>query len=227
MSEPKSQPDYATLRVTYNQDVLEVADLAPAPLEQFETWFHAAVAAGIPEPNAMVVATASAAGQPSARHVLLKDADWRGFVFYTNYNSRKGREIAENPQVSLVFPWFAMYRQVVVVGRAERVSRAESLEYFKSRPHDSRIGALASHQSEVLPERTELEDRWQRLAEQYPIGTEVPLPDNWGGFLVVPESIEFWAGRRSRLHDRLRYRHRGGAVDLTVPGQWEIERLSP
>lgn len=227
MAEQTPAPGYADLRVTYNQEVLEISDLQPSPLAQFESWFHEALAAEIPEPNAMVVATVSATGQPSARHVLLKAADQRGFVFYTNYQSRKGREIAENPQVSLVFPWFAMFRQVVVIGRAERVSRAESLEYFRSRPHDSQIGAIASRQSSLLPERIELEQRWADLAERYPEGSEVPLPDDWGGYVVAPESVEFWAGRRSRLHDRLRYCHLGGPVDMSAASQWQIERLSP
>lgn len=217
---------YGELRVNYDGETLDIPDVSPAPLEQFERWFADVVAANLPEPNAMVVATATIEAQPSARHVLLKQADARGFVFYTNYDSRKGREIEQNPQASLVFPWFAMYRQVVVVGRVEKVSREESAEYFATRPHGSRIGASVSHQSHVLQSREELDARWQALAEQYP--NDVPLPDNWGGYVVIPQSVEFWAGRRSRLHDRIQYVHHGvGAVSMADASQWNIQRLSP
>jgi len=222
----QSQP-YAGLRVNYEHDVLELADLAPNPLTQFEHWFADAVAASIPEPNAMVVATADATGQPSARNVLLKQADDRGFVFYTNYESRKGRELAQNPRASLVFPWFAMYRQIVVVGSVVKVSREESAEYFAQRPHGSRIGAIASAQSSELESRTDLENRWAALTEQYPEGSHVPIPDQWGGYLVIPESVEFWAGRRSRLHDRFEYVHSGDSVSLSTDSQWRLRRLSP
>ena len=149
---------YGEFRVNYEGETLEIADVTPAPLPQFQRWFADVVAADLPEPNAMVVASASLDGQPSARHVLLKQADERGFVFYTNYDSRKGRELTSNPKASLVFPWFAMYRQVSVVGRVERVSRQESAEYFATRPHGSRIGALASHQSSELEDRHALEN---------------------------------------------------------------------
>ncbi len=217
---------YGELRVNYEGETLDIADVCPAPLAQFESWFEDVLAAKLPEPNAMVIATATKVGQPSARHVLLKQADARGFVFYTNYDSRKGRELQENPKASLVFPWFAMYRQVVVIGRVEKVSREESAEYFATRPHGSRIGASVSHQSEELASREELDARWQSLAERYP--DEVPLPDSWGGFVVIPESIEFWAGRRSRLHDRIQYVHGGGVnVSMTDATQWTIRRLSP
>ena len=217
---------YGELRVNYEGETLDIADVFPAPLAQFEAWFEDVLAAKLPEPNAMVIATATKVGQPSARHVLLKQADARGFVFYTNYDSRKGRELQENPKASLVFPWFAMYRQVVVIGRVEKVSREESAEYFATRPHGSRIGASVSQQSEVLESRDELDARWQSLAEKYP--NEVPLPDSWGGFVVIPESIEFWAGRRSRLHDRIQYVHGGGtSVSMTDATQWTIRRLSP
>jgi pyridoxamine 5'-phosphate oxidase len=217
---------YGELRVNYDGETLDISDVSPAPLTQFERWFDDVLAAKLPEPNAMVVATATIDGQPSARHVLLKQADARGFVFYSNYDSRKGQELAANPKASLVFPWFAMYRQVVVLGRVEKVSREESAEYFATRPHGSRIGASVSHQSEVLKSRDELDARWQALAEQHP--DDVPLPDSWGGFVVIPESIEFWAGRRSRLHDRIQYVHDGSAnVSMTDSSQWSIQRLSP
>lgn len=225
--EPDS-PMYADMRVTYNQDPLDASDLSPAPLAQFEKWFAEVVAAKLPEPNAMVVATVDAVGQPSARHVLLKQADARGFVFYTNYESQKGQAISVNPLVSLVFPWFAIYKQVTVQGRAVKVSREEAEQYFRSRPHGSQIGALASHQSSELADRAELESRWEALATKYPEGTEVPLPDYWGGYLVIPSRIEFWAGRRSRLHDRWEYVHSGvGETSLQAAEQWRLRRLSP
>lgn len=225
------EPDarlYADMRVTYNQHPIDPADMNPAPLLQFEAWFQEVVVEKLPEPNAMVVATADASGRPSARHVLLKQADARGFVFYTNYDSRKGQDLAVNPQASLVFPWFQIHKQVVVVGRVEKVSREETLQYFRSRPHGSQIGALVSHQSTELTSREDLEIRWAELAEKYPEGNEVPLPEHWGGFLVIPETIEFWAGRRSRLHDRLQYQFVGtGDVSLTAAADWKIRRLSP
>jgi len=225
MTEPTP---YADLRVTYNRETLDVADLAPDPLTQFERWFAEALEAEIPEPNAMVIATADPSGQPSARNVLLKEADDRGFVFYTNYESRKGRELAANPRTSLVFPWFAMFRQIVVVGTVEKVSREVSAEYFNQRPHDSRIGAIVSAQSEVLQTREELEIRWAELAAQYPEGTEVPLPEHWGGYLVRPHTVEFWAGRRSRLHDRMQFVHNGDSqLSMRNPDQWSVRRLSP
>ena len=195
----------ADLRVSYESGSLDESAMAPTPLQQFQAWLADAIAAGMPEANAMVVATAAVDGQPSARTVLLKQADARGFVFYTNYGSRKGRELAENPHASCVFPWYAMQRQVVVVGSVERVPFDETAEYFRSRPHGSQLGAHASRQSEVIDGRADLEDRYAQLQEQYPEGTQVPVPDFWGGWLVRPVSIEFWQGRVSRLHDRLQY----------------------
>lgn len=216
----------ADLRVTYDAGVLDEDHLAVTPLAQFRTWFADALDAGLPEPNAMVVATVSAEGQPSARTVLLKDADSRGFVFYTNYGSRKSRDLAGQPGASCVFPWFAMHRQVVVVGRAERIPREEAAAYFASRPHGSRLGAWASRQSTVLDGRAGIEGEYARLQERYPEGSDVPLPEFWGGWLVRPESVEFWQGRESRLHDRLRYRGAVGAA-LDDPSAWTVERLSP
>lgn len=216
----------ADLRVSYDAGVLVEQDLLPTPLEQFRAWFDDAVGVGLPEPNAMIVATASAEGQPSARTVLLKDVDPRGFVFYTNYGSRKSQELDANPGASCVFPWFAMHRQVVVVGRAERIPRDEAAEYFASRPHGSRLGAWSSRQSTVLDGREALDRTYADLREQYPEGSEVPLPEFWGGWLVRPESVEFWQGRESRLHDRLRFRGDAGAA-LDDPAAWTVERLSP
>jgi pyridoxamine 5'-phosphate oxidase len=225
--EPDS-PTYSEMRVTYNQHPIELEDLNPAPLLQFEAWFAEVVSAKLPEPNAMVVATADSSGSPSARHVLLKDADARGFIFYSNYESRKGTDILANPNAALAFPWFQIYKQVTVRGQVQRVSREESLAYFRSRPHGSQIGALVSHQSTELTTRQELERRWEALAQEYPEGSEVPLPDHWGGYLVIPNSIEFWAGRRSRLHDRFEYKFVGdGTVSTLDASQWQIRRLSP
>jgi pyridoxamine 5'-phosphate oxidase len=218
----------ADLRVSYDAGVLDESHLHPTPLQQFGAWFDHAVAVQLPEPNAMIVATADPGGQPSARTVLLKDADARGFVFYTNLGSRKSRELAVNPRASCVFPWFAMHRQIVVVGRVEEIDRGEAGEYFASRPHGSRLGAWASRQSSVIDGRAGIEQHYADLQEQYPEGADVPLPDFWGGWLVRPESVEFWQGRESRLHDRLRFRAVDGATgDLDDPAAWQIERLSP
>lgn len=218
----------ADLRVSYDAGVLDESHLRGTPLAQFDTWFGDAVAVGLPEPNAMIVATAGPDGQPSARTVLLKEADARGFVFYTNLGSRKSRELAANPQASCVFPWFAMHRQVVVVGRVEEIDRTEAGEYFASRPHGSQLGAWASRQSAIIDGRAGIELRYADLQGQYPEGSDVPLPDFWGGWLVRPESVEFWQGRESRLHDRLRFRAvPGGPADLGDATAWQVERLSP
>jgi pyridoxamine 5'-phosphate oxidase len=213
--------------VSYDAGVLDESHLRDAPLAQFRSWFDDAVAVSLPEPNAMIVATADPTGQPSARTVLLKDADARGFVFYTNLGSRKSRELAANPWASCVFPWFAMHRQVVVVGHVEEIDRDEAGEYFASRPHGSRLGAWASRQSTVIDGRSAIEQKYADLQEQYPEGVEVPLPDFWGGWLVRAESVEFWQGRESRLHDRLRFRAVGTRPALDDPAAWQVERLSP
>jgi pyridoxamine 5'-phosphate oxidase len=183
-----------------------------------------AVAEGIVEPNAMVLSTVSAEGVPSARTVLLKEADARGFAFYTNLASRKGRELDATRRAACVFPWLPLHRQVVVVGTTIEVSRDEAADYFASRPHGSRLGAWASRQSEIIDDRAVLDHRHAQLLERFP--DDVPLPDFWGGWIVVPESVEFWQGRESRLHDRLRYRRvREGGLDDA--GAWVVERLSP
>jgi pyridoxamine 5'-phosphate oxidase len=158
---------------------------------------------------------------------LLKDVVNEGFVFYSNYASRKGREIEVNPKVSLVFPWFAIYRQVIVIGSAEKVSREESEDYFHSRPHGSQLAALASNQSQVLASREELENKYAELEAKYPEGSVVPLPENWGGYLVRPKAIEFWSGRSSRMHDRLVFTANKQNPDLSVDADWNISRLSP
>lgn len=194
-----------------------MADLASAPHEQFGQWLADAVAAGLPEPNAMVCATADESGAVHARTVLLKGYDSRGFVFFTNFGSQKGRDLAANPQASLVFPWFAMERQVVVCGTVEQVERVLVDAYFASRPYGSRLGAWASEQSTVIAEREVVEVRLTELAARFP--DAVPTPPHWGGFRVVPRTVEFWHGRPNRLHDRLRYRR--DAHD------WVVERLAP
>lgn len=189
------------------------------PFTQFDLWFQEAVAAKIYLPNAMALATATKEGRPSARFVLLKDFDEQGFVFYTNYESPKARELAENPQASLVFYWAELRRQVRIDGTVSKVSPEESEAYFRSRPPESRLAAWASRQSEVLPRRELLEKRYEELVAEYE-GREIPLPPYWGGFRVAPSRIEFWQNSESRLHDRICYTR-------IVDDRWLIERLSP
>jgi pyridoxamine 5'-phosphate oxidase len=209
----------ADLRKDYSLSGLLEKDLARDPFRQFEKWFQEAEAAKIAEPNAMVCSLADAAGRPSSRTVLLKGFDGRGFVFYTNYDSRKGRELAANPRASLLFPWVAIERQVTIEGTVVRLSREESAAYFHSRPIASQLAAWASPQSNIIPGRASLEDAYKAVEKKY-AGQEIPLPPQWGGYRVSPESVEFWQGRRSRLHDRLRYRREKA-------GDWIIERLAP
>jgi pyridoxamine 5'-phosphate oxidase len=209
----------AELREEYRHRGLRESDVDPDPLKQFLRWFEAAREAGLAEPNAMTLATATRDGVPSARVVLLKGVDERGFVFYTNYESEKGRDLRENPRAALTFFWHDVARQVRISGTVERVNRDESRAYFESRPVGSRIGAAASRQSSVLADRESLEREFARLEAIYPDGA-VPLPDDWGGYRVAPAAIEFWQGQPSRLPDRLRY--------LRQPdGSWRLERLSP
>jgi pyridoxamine 5'-phosphate oxidase len=217
----------ADLRVSYDAGTLDEADLATSPLVQFETWFHAAQQAGIDEPNAMVVGTVGADGLPSARTVLLKGVDQRGFTFFTNLGSTKSQQLTGNPGVSLVFPWYALHRQVVIAGSAELLPRDEVAQYFTSRPHDSQLGAWVSRQSAQIDGRTELDAKWAQLAEEYPAGSTVPVPEFWGGWLVRPRTIEFWQGRSSRLHDRLRFVATAAQAVLDDASAWEVERLSP
>jgi pyridoxamine 5'-phosphate oxidase len=189
-------------------------DLARSWLEQFAAWFADAVEAGLPEPNAMLLATADAGGCPSARTVLLKGYDERGFTFYTNYDSHKGRDLAANPRATLVFPWYHLHRQVIVNGAVRKVSRQETEEYFAVRPRGAQLGAWASPQSSVIGSRAELERWWAQAEERFGDGP-VEAPPQWGGFLVAPDEVEFWQGRASRLHDRLRFR--AGAVERLAP----------
>ncbi|WTU05226.1 pyridoxamine 5'-phosphate oxidase [Kitasatospora sp. NBC_00070] len=207
------------MRKHYQHEGLAEKQLTAEPVAQFTEWFHQAVEAGVTEANAMVLSTADAQGRPSSRTVLLKGYDRRGFVFFTNYGSRKGSELAVNPWASLLFPWISLSRQVVVTGRVEKVGRDETAAYFRTRPHGSQLGAWASEQSSPVSSREVLEQRYAELERRYPEGEGVPVPPFWGGYRVVPETVEFWQGRENRLHDRLRY--------LAEAGGWRVERLCP
>lgn len=204
-------------RIEYRQGRLDESTVAPEPLAQFREWYQAAVDAAVPEPNVMTLATAIE-GRPSARVMLLKGVDDRGFVFFTDYRSQKGTDLDRNPEAALVFFWQPLERQVRVVGPVERVSRAESEGYFDSRPEGSKLGAWTSHQSSPIPDRGVL-DRALADAETRFRGQSVPCPSHWGGYRVIPDAVEFWQGRPSRLHDRIRYRRDAGL--------WVRDRLSP
>jgi pyridoxamine 5'-phosphate oxidase len=209
----------AAIRRDYTRAALTEAELHPDPIEQFRLWFAQAIEAAVREPTAMTLATATPDGRPSARVVLLKGVDPEGFVFYTSYESQKGRELDANPHAALVFFWPELERQVRITGTASRVAPEESAAYFQSRPRGSRLGAWASPQSEVIADRAALEDRIAEIEARFPT-EEIPLPPFWGGYRVAPELFEFWQGRASRLHDRLRYTRRSD-------GGWTIERLAP
>ncbi|WNI34089.1 pyridoxamine 5'-phosphate oxidase [Streptomyces sp. ITFR-6] len=219
------------MREQYRSESFSEDDLATDPMRQFARWFRQIAAGGmLHEPNAMVVSTATPDGVPSSRTVLLKMYDERGFVFFTNYESRKGRELAANPRVSLLFPWHPLARQVIVTGSAARVDREETAAYFRTRPHGSQLGAWASDQSSVIGSREELVRRYEELSARYPEGERIPAPPHWGGFRVVPATIEFWQGHENRLHDRLRYvREDADGVDGAADSgaAWRVERLSP
>ncbi|MBY4795310.1 pyridoxamine 5'-phosphate oxidase [Burkholderia multivorans] len=210
----------ADLRINYSRASLDEADAAPDPFAQFDRWFNEALAAKLPEPNTMTLATVGADGRPSARIVLVKGVDERGFVFFTNYESRKGRDLAAHPYAALLFYWIELERQVRIEGRVEKTSADESDRYFASRPVGSRIGAWASEQSAVIDSRATLEAREKAFSERY--GDDLPRPPHWGGYRVVPDTLEFWQGRPSRLHDRLVYTR-----DAAAPHGWTISRLSP
>ena len=207
----------ANLRKDYALKTLDEAQVDRDPLKQFGVWMVEAIHAQVPEPTAMTLATAEASGRPSARVVLLKGVDPRGFVFFTNYESRKGRELAVNPQAAMTFLWKELERQVRIEGTVERVAEAESEAYFQTRPLGSRIGAWASPQSRPIDNRAWLEQRWAALTEQY--GESPARPPHWGGYRLMPDWIEFWQGRLSRLHDRIVYTREGGG--------WQVQRLAP
>jgi pyridoxamine 5'-phosphate oxidase len=207
----------ADLRKDYIKGGLAETDVHANPIEQFNFWFMQALAAEVPEPNAMTLATATPEGKPSARVVLLKGCDERGFTFFTNYFGRKGRELAANPFGALVFFWHELERQVRVEGKVERVTETESDDYHRSRPRGSQLGAWTSEQSEVISGRAILETRLRELEVRF--ADAVPRPPHWGGYRMIPEMIEFWQGRPSRLHDRLRFRR--------ADGKWIMERLAP
>jgi pyridoxamine 5'-phosphate oxidase len=209
----------ADLRKDYTQAGLTESDVSPDPFAQFGLWFDQAVAAGLNEPNAMTLATATPDGRPSARIVLLKGFDSSGFVFFTSYAGRKGRELERNPRAALVFFWGELERQARVEGEVRKVSREESDAYFQSRPSASRLSAWASPQSQIVSGREWLEARYAARAEEFADGS-IPLPPDWGGYRLVPSSVEFWQGRPSRLHDRILYRR-------SAESRWKIERLAP
>jgi len=219
MSEDQGSADLGALRREYGDKGLDVPDLAPDPIAMFREWLDDTVQSGLHEPNAMVVTTVSAQARPSSRMVLLKAVDEGGFVFYTNYESRKGREIAANPAVSLLFPWHDLQRQVRVEGTASRVSDSETAAYFSSRPRGSRLGAWASPQSREVASRGELDALYEQVEKRFADVDPMPLPPYWGGYRVRPDVVEFWQGRKGRMHDRLLYRRDGQG--------WSTTRLAP
>lgn len=214
-------PTLADLREQYAGAELTVDGIADDPLDQFRHWFNDALDAELDEPNAMILATATPSGAPSARTVLLKGVDERGFIFYTNYESRKARELSQNPNAALVFPWIEIERQVRIEGTVQRLPADESAEYFESRPRGSQLGAWASPQSQVIESRDILEQKLAAVQAKYDAEEPVPCPPHWGGYIVQPTQIEFWQGRPDRLHDRLRYRRESAEED------WVLERLAP
>ena len=215
-----SNKEIANLRENYEQQQLDLAGIAKDPIKQFDRWFKEAMDGGVAEPNAMTLATANREGRPSARIVLLKDYDQQGFTFYTNFESRKGSELAENPWAALVFCWLELERQIRIEGPVTKVSETIASVYYQSRPKGSQIGAWASPQSTPIPDRLILEEKVEALTAQYQKETSLPKPPHWGGYLVQPHRIEFWQGRTNRLHDRFLY-------EWQADGSWSIKRLAP
>lgn len=210
--------DIGEIRKEYTQFGLNRIDLEDSPFAQFELWFQQARDAQLKEVNAMSIATVKPDGMPQVRTVLLKLFDERGFVFFTNYNSAKAKEIQANPQASILFPWLDLERQVRISGQVEKISKAESFKYFTSRPKGSQLGAWISEQSQVISSRTVLKTLMQQIKDKFKEG-EVPLPDAWGGYRIIPETFEFWQGRANRLHDRFKYE--------SMKGEWQVNRLAP
>ena len=209
----------AALREDYRAKTLEINDINSNPFLLFKNWFQEALNSSVKEANAMTIATVDAEGKPSARIVLLKGFDEKGFIFYTNYDSKKGQDLAANPHIAAVFLWKDLERQIRIEGKAKKITKAASLQYFQSRPKGSQIGAWASPQSQVIPDRSILENNVVALKEKYKDADNLPIPNHWGGYVIVPTLIEFWQGRSSRLHDRIRYKLKGE--------NWIIERLAP
>lgn len=210
--------DISAIRTDYKQKSLSEDDVCQNPIDQFSGWFEEALKAELREPTAMILGTSEHGGSVTQRTVLLKAFDKKGFVFYTNYRSRKARQMGENPNVSLLFPWYELERQVAVSGHVEKVTKAESVKYFLSRPRGSQMGAWISNQSEIISSRSILETKLDEMKRKFSNG-EIPLPDFWGGYRVIPDSMEFWQGRPNRLHDRIFYSLEGD--------RWKIDRLSP
>lgn len=208
------------LREDYQKDSLDKKEAHKNPIHQFAKWFEEALSSQVPEPNAMVIASVNSTGFPSARVVLLKGYDEKGFIFYTNYDSQKGQELIENPKGALVFNWLELQRQIRIEGTVEKITPEESSDYFQKRPKKSQIGAWASPQSHIIKDRMVLEQNVLDLEAQYANAEQLPRPEHWGGFRVIPHRVEFWQGRSSRLHDRLNY-------TKTDSGSWKIVRLAP
>ncbi|MFK7849566.1 MAG: pyridoxamine 5'-phosphate oxidase [Akkermansiaceae bacterium] len=211
--------DLSEFRQEYSSKGLNREDLEPNPVRQFENWFEQANELKVPEPNAMTLATISPEGEPSQRTVLLKAFDQKGFIFFTNYQSRKASHIAANPKVCLLFPWITLERQIIIQGEAEKISTAESFKYFTTRPRDSQIGAWVSNQSEVVSSKKLLLLKLEEIKAKFK-GGEVPLPSFWGGYRIIPKTFEFWQGGSARIHDRFLY-------SLQKDQNWEINRLAP
>jgi pyridoxamine 5'-phosphate oxidase len=226
----EKNPNVSAMRIVYDKSELLESGLANNPLDQFNNWLSEVVSAGsdvVIEPNAMVLATSDESGVVTTRSVLLKGIDARGLSFFTNYGSRKAQAMEANSNISVTFPWYPLHRQITVVGSVSKLNRAESEEYFYSRPHKSQLGAIVSAQSAVIDSREILETTMALLEKEYPEGTVIPMPDNWGGYLISVESMEFWQGRQSRLHDRLRFVKTGQSADLSDSSAWKVIRVSP